>query len=207
MPQAQRRGISSSSAPKWLPGIRKPFFVQFCRTVVAPNDRRETTSASLLLTHFSRRIQVIDIQKIMHFCLLQFDRSLSCNQLSINNFHSTHRTASSTQRRLFAKQPHIGTPYGHTKRPTSCAKGRYRAMAHRNHPHSARKRHLGAAVWRRALSWTSFKAILIGREGTFFALIDVNCLISIFYYETHTSMSSVFYESVRICTAHCCRQS
>ena len=33
MPQAQRRGISSSSAPKWLPGIRKPLF---CRTVVAP---------------------------------------------------------------------------------------------------------------------------------------------------------------------------
>ena len=48
--------------------------------------------------------------------------------------------------RPLAKQPHIGTPYGHTKRPTSCAKGRYRAMAHRNHPHSARKRHLGAAV-------------------------------------------------------------
>ena len=58
-----------------------------------------------------------------------------------------------------------------------------------------------------AFSWTSFKVILIGREGTFFALIDVNCLISIFYYETHTSMSSVFYESVRICTAYCGRQS
>ena len=109
--------------------------------------------------------------------------------------------------RPLAKQPHIGTPYGHTKRPTSCAKGRYRAMAHRNHPHSARKRHLSAAAWRRALSWTSFKVILRGRGGTFFALIDVNCLISIFYYETHTSMSSVFYESVRICTAYCYRQS
>ena len=58
-----------------------------------------------------------------------------------------------------------------------------------------------------AFSWTSFKVILIGRGGTFFALIDVNCLISIFYYETHTSMSSVFYESVRICTAYCYRQS
>ena len=134
------------SARKWLPCIWEPFFVQFHRPVVAPNDRRKTTSASLLLTHFSRRIQVIDIQKITHFCLLQFDRSLSCNQLSINNFHSTHRTASSTQRRLFANQPHIGTPYGHTERPTSCAKGRYRAMAHRNHPHSARKRHPSAAV-------------------------------------------------------------
>ena len=109
--------------------------------------------------------------------------------------------------RPLANQPHIGTPHGHTKRPTSCAKGRYRAMAHRNHPHSARKRHLSAAAWRRALSWTSFKVILRGRGGTFFALIDVNCLISIFYYETHTSMSSVFYESVRICTAYCGRQS
>ena len=39
--------------------------------------------------------------------------------------------------RPLANQPHIGTPHGHTKRPTSCAKGRYRAMAHRNHPHSA----------------------------------------------------------------------
>ena len=58
-----------------------------------------------------------------------------------------------------------------------------------------------------AFSWTSFKVILIGREGIFFALIEVNCLISIFYYETHTSISSVFYESVRICTAYCGRQS
>ena len=64
-----------------------------------------------------------------------------------------------------------------------------------------------AAVWRRALSWTSFKVILIGREGTFFALIDVNCLITNFYDETHTSMSFVFYESIRICTAYCSRQS
>ncbi len=55
--------------------------------------------------------------------------------------------------------------------------------------------------------WRSFKVILRGRGGTFFALIDVNCLISIFYYETHTSMSSVFHESVRICTAYCGRQS
>ena len=83
----------------------------------------------------------------------------------------------------------------------------YRAMAHRNLPHSARKRHPRAAVWRRALSWTSFKVILIGREGTFFALIDVNCLITNYYDETHTSMSFVFYESIRICTAYCSRQS
>ena len=33
MPHAQRRGISSSSAPQWLTGIRQPLF---CRTVVAP---------------------------------------------------------------------------------------------------------------------------------------------------------------------------
>jgi len=103
------------SARKWLPCIWEPFFVQFHRPVVAPNDRRKTTSASLLLTHFSRRIQVIDIQKITHFCLLQFDRSLSCNQLSINNFHSTHRPASSTQRRLFVDffQGHLDRSRGH----------------------------------------------------------------------------------------------
>ena len=58
-----------------------------------------------------------------------------------------------------------------------------------------------------AFSWTSFKVILIGREGTFFALIDVNCLITNFYDETHTSMSFVFYESIRICTAYCSSQS
>ena len=58
-----------------------------------------------------------------------------------------------------------------------------------------------------AFSWTSFKVILRGRGGTFFALIDVNCLITNFYDETHTSMSFVFYESIRICTAYCSRQS
>ena len=68
-----------------------------------------------LFDHLSRRTQVIDIQKITHFCPLQFDRSLSCNQLSINNFHSTHRTASSTQRRLFVDffQGHLDRSRGH----------------------------------------------------------------------------------------------
>ena len=196
------RPLRTKVALRYLGALFCAFLSHRCRT----NDRRETTSASLLLTHFSRRIQVIDIQKITHFCLLQFDRPLSCNQLSINNFHSTHRTASSTQRRLFAKQPHIGTPYGHSERPTPCAKGRYRAMAHRNHPRSARKRHLGAAVWRRALSWTSFKVFLIGRGGTYFALIETGNYHN-YYDETHSSMSSVFYESIRICTAYCYRQS
>ena len=51
--------------------------------------------------------------------------------------------------RPLAKQPHIGTPYGHTKRPTSCAKGRYRAMAHRNHQHCAHTALSCAAVWRK----------------------------------------------------------
>jgi hypothetical protein len=46
-----------------------------------------------------------------------------------------------------AKQPHIGTPYGHAERPTMCTKGRYRAMAHRNNRHSAQNGLFRAAIW------------------------------------------------------------
>ena len=52
-----------------------------------------------------------------------------------------------------------------------------------------------------------FQGHLERPRGTFFALIDVNYLISNIYDETHSSMSSVFHESVRICTAYCGRQS
>ena len=113
-----------------------------------------------LFDHLSRRIQVIDIQQITHLCPLQIDRSTSRNHLSVNNFHSTHRPASSTQRRLFAKQPHIGTPYGHTESPIPCTKGRYRAMAHRNHQHCAHTATSCAAIWRNTNNASRIKHLL-----------------------------------------------
>ena len=71
-----------------------------------------------LFDHLSRRIQVIDIQQITHLYPIQIDRSTSRNHLSVNNFHSTRRPASSTQRRLFAKQPHICPPMGMQNAPS-----------------------------------------------------------------------------------------
>ena len=60
-----------------------------------------------------------------------------------------NRQTASERRRVIVADPHIGTPYGHSERPTPCAKGRYRAMAHRNHRHSAHTATSRAAVWRR----------------------------------------------------------
>ena len=48
------------------------------------------TCKSMLLAQFTRRMEIIDTQRIVHFCPLRFDRSISPNKLSISNFHSTH---------------------------------------------------------------------------------------------------------------------
>ena len=113
-----------------------------------------------LFDHLSRRIQVIDIQQITHLCPLQIDRSTSRNHLSVNNVHSTRRPASSTQRRLVAKQPHICPPYGDAERPIQRAKGRYRAMAHRNHRHNAHTATSCAAIWRNTINASRIKHLL-----------------------------------------------
>ena len=54
-----------------------------------------------MLVHFTRRTQIIDTQRIMHFCPIRIDQSFFCNKLSVRNFHSTHQAP------VHRSHPHI----------------------------------------------------------------------------------------------------
>ena len=90
---------------------------------------------------------------------------LTTNYLSTTSIQHTGRQVQLNG--AFSPNSRTSAPLWTYRTPHLVRQGPYWAMASRNYPHSARKRHLGAAVWRRALSWTSIRVILIGRWALF----------------------------------------
>lgn len=173
---ASASGISTKGpgirpSPEWNPSP--------CRS--SPHKSGSRVSGSPFLSYFIAPLSLQMIEERPHrplFCLPNYPveyksltyrklRIFVCSNLTGHFLTTNYQSITSIQRA--GRQVQLNGAFSPNSRTSAVPIGIQnapprapRAMAHRNYPHSARKRHLGAAVWRIALSRTSFKVILIG---------------------------------------------
>ena len=90
MPQAQRLRHLALLLP--LSGSSIYLLAEHRRHKVLPSlVRDDDIGIQGLLALFTRRMEIIDTSRIMHFCPNRIDQSTSRKQLFVSNFHSTRQ--------------------------------------------------------------------------------------------------------------------